>query len=193
MARRNQADVRPLGRARARTRSVVGEDTQWSIDFLQRVFTDLGVTFDAWFFESEVEEPGKKVVDELIARGIAEDHRATGETVIVRVDDKLRADPELSKKYEKELWKVNKDGTRAPKDAWRVLVVLRSDGTSLYATKDLELARRKFNDWHVDRSIYVIDSRQSLYFQQVFRVLGALGLQAGRQSLPTGLRDGEHS
>jgi arginyl-tRNA synthetase len=149
----------------------------WSIDFLQRVFADLGVTFDAWFFESQVEEPGKKVVDELIARGIAEDHRAAGETVIVRVDDKLRADPELSKKYEKELWKINKDGTRTPKDAWRVLVVLRSDGTSLYATKDLELARRKFNDWHVDRSIYVIDSRQSLYFQQVFRVLELWGFR----------------
>jgi arginyl-tRNA synthetase len=93
------------------------------------------------------------------------------------VDDKLRADPHLSKKYEKELWKVNKDGTREPKEAWRVLVVLRSDGTSLYATKDLELAKRKFNDWHVDRSIYVIDSRQSLYFQQVFRVLELWGFK----------------
>ena len=58
-----------------------------------------------------------------------------------------------------------------------MLVVLRSDGTSLYATKDLELARRKFNDWHVDRSIYVIDSRQSLYFQQVFRVLELWGFK----------------
>jgi arginyl-tRNA synthetase len=95
----------------------------------------------------------------------------------VRVDDKLREDPELSKKYEKELWKVNKDRTREPKEAWRVLVVLRSDGTSLYATKDLELARRKFNDWHVDRSIYVIDSRQSLYFQQVFRTLELWGFK----------------
>jgi arginyl-tRNA synthetase len=150
---------------------------QWSLEFLQRVFDDLGVSFDAWFFESEVEEPGKQVVEELIHRGIAEDHRAQGETVIVRVDDQLRAHPELSKKYEKELWKANKDGTREPKEAWRVLVVLRSDGTSLYATKDLELARRKFNDWHVDRSIYVIDSRQALYFQQVFRVLELWGFK----------------
>jgi arginyl-tRNA synthetase len=83
----------------------------------------------------------------------------------------------LSKKYEKELWKINKDGSREPKEAWRVLVVLRSDGTSLYATKDLELARRKFTDWHVDRSIYVIDSRQALYFQQVFRVLELWGFK----------------
>ncbi|MGA7732098.1 MAG: arginine--tRNA ligase [Chloroflexia bacterium] len=150
---------------------------QWSLEMFYRIFGDLGVHFDAWFFESEVEEPGKQVVEELIRKGIAQDHRAQGETVIVRVDDQLRANPELSKKYEKELWKVNKDGTREPKDAWRVLVVLRSDGSSLYATKDLELARRKFNDWHVDRSIYVIDSRQSLYFQQVFRVLELWGFK----------------
>jgi arginyl-tRNA synthetase len=153
------------------------ETREWSLDLLRRIFEDLGITFDAWFFESEVEEPGKEVVKELVARGIAEDHRDQGETVIVRVDDKLREDPELSRKYEKELWKVNKDGTREPRETWKVLVVLRSDGTSLYATKDLELARRKFNDWHVDRSIYVIDSRQSLYFQQVFRVLELWGFK----------------
>ncbi|MEO5950986.1 MAG: arginine--tRNA ligase, partial [Chloroflexia bacterium] len=121
------------------------ETRQWSLDMFHRIFDDLGVSFDAWFYESEVEEPGKLVVDELIQKGIAEDHRAVGEPVIVRVDDKLRAHPELSKKYEKELWKINKDGTRDPKEAWRVLVVLRSDGTSLYATKDLELAKIKFN------------------------------------------------
>jgi arginyl-tRNA synthetase len=148
---------------------------EWSLEMFRRIFGDLGITFDAWFFESEVEEPGKKVVDELIKLGIAEDHRAEGETVIVRVDDKLRAHPVLSKKYEKELYKVNKDGTREPKEAWRVLVVLRSDGTSLYATKDLELARRKFEEWNIDRSIYVIDTRQSLYFQQVYRTLELWG------------------
>jgi arginyl-tRNA synthetase len=95
--------------------------------------------------------------------------------VIVRVDDKLREEPVLSEKYAKELWKTGKDGTREPKEAWRVLVVLRSDGTSLYATKDLELARRKFNKWRVDRAIYVVDSRQSLYLQQIFRVLELWG------------------
>jgi arginyl-tRNA synthetase len=151
------------------------ETRQWSLDMLERIFRDLGVHFDAWFFESEVEEPGKKVVDELIQKGIAEDHRAEGETVIVRVDDQLRTHPELSKKYQKELYKVNKDGSIEPKEAWRVLVVLRSDGTSLYATKDLELARVKFNEWNVDRSIYVIDTRQSFYFQQIYRVLELWG------------------
>jgi arginyl-tRNA synthetase len=151
------------------------ETREWSLQMLRRIFEDLDVQFDVWFFESEVEHPGKKVVESLIKMGLAEDHRAQGETVIVRIDDKLRADPVLSEKYRKELYKTNKDGTVEPKEAWRVLPVLRSDGTSLYATKDLELARRKFEDWHVDRSIYVIDSSQSLYFQQVFRILELWG------------------
>ncbi|MFL5734588.1 MAG: arginine--tRNA ligase [Chloroflexia bacterium] len=159
---------------------------RWSLDMLKRIFHDLGVNFDAWFFESEVEEPGKQVVDELIKLGIAEDHRAEGETVIVRVDDQLRANPELSKKYQKELYKTNKDGTLEPRDAWRVLVVLRSDGTSLYATKDLELARRKFTEWHIDRSIYVIDTRQSLYFQQIYRTLELWGFPQAEKAMHLG-------
>ncbi|MDQ6695816.1 MAG: arginine--tRNA ligase, partial [Chloroflexota bacterium] len=162
------------------------ETREWSLDMFRRIFRDLGISFDAWFFESDVEIPGKKVVDELIERGLAEDHRATGETVIVRVDDQLRANPELSKKYEKELFKRGKDGSIEPKDAWRVLVVLRSDGTSLYATKDLELARRKFDEYKVDRSVYVIDTRQSMYFQQVFRVLELWGFRQADKSVHLG-------
>ncbi len=155
----------------------------WSLDMFRRIFSDLDVSFDAWFFESEVEEPGKLVVAELVRRGIAEDLRAEGGTVIVRVDDQLRANPELSEKYYKDLYRVDKKSKAVePKEAWRVLVVLRSDGTSLYATKDLELASRKFNDWGVDRSIYVIDSRQSLYFQQVFRVLELMGFRQADKS-----------
>jgi arginyl-tRNA synthetase len=147
---------------------------EWSLEMFRRIFRDLHVHFDVWFFESEVEHPGKAVVDELIAKGIAEDLRPEG-PVVVRIDDQLRAHPDLSRKYQKDLFKTNKDGTTTPKEAWRTAVVLRSDGTSLYSTKDLELARRKFNDWHIDRSIYVIDTRQSLYFQQIYKILELWG------------------
>jgi arginyl-tRNA synthetase len=150
------------------------ETRQWSLEMFERIFRDLHISFDAWFFESEVEEPGKEVVVELIKAGIAEDLRPEG-PVIVRIDDKLRAHPELNKRYEKELYKKHKDGTLEPREAFRVLVVLRSDGTSLYATKDLDLARRKFNEWHVDRALYVVDTAQVLYLQQIFRVLELWG------------------
>jgi arginyl-tRNA synthetase len=56
-----------------------------------------------------------------------------------------------------------------------VAVILRSDGTSLYLTKDLALAKQKFEQYHVDRSIYVVDFRQSLHFQQAFKILELYG------------------
>jgi arginyl-tRNA synthetase len=55
------------------------------------------------------------------------------------------------------------------------MVILRSDGTTLYSTKDLALAKQKFEKYHVDRSIYVVDFRQSLHFQQVFKILELWG------------------
>lgn len=54
-------------------------------------------------------------------------------------------------------------------------MLLKTDGTGLYATKDIELARRKFQEHHVEKSIYVVDVRQALHFKQVFRSLEVLG------------------
>lgn len=54
-------------------------------------------------------------------------------------------------------------------------LLLKSDGTGLYATKDIELARRKFQDHKVEKNIYVVDMRQELHFKQVFKVLEKLG------------------
>ncbi len=58
-----------------------------------------------------------------------------------------------------------------------MLVILRSDGTSLYSTKDLPLAIMKFEEFHLDRSIYVIDVRQSLYMQQIYKTLELMGYE----------------
>lgn len=51
---------------------------------------------------------------------------------------------------------------------------LKSDGNGLYLTKDLELARRKFSAENVERSIYVVDSRQKLHFKQLFKTIEIL-------------------
>jgi arginyl-tRNA synthetase len=56
-------------------------------------------------------------------------------------------------------------------------ILLKSDGTGLYATKDIELARRKFEDHNVEKSIYVVDNRQSHHFKQVFNILGKMGFE----------------
>ena len=124
---------------------------QWSLDGFDDIYNELGVHFDHLYFESEVEDSGKVIVDELIEKKIAVDERPEG-AVIVKLDDLC--------------------GT---KDKYRVLVVLRSDGTSLYATKDLSLAIKKFEQFKLDRSVYVIDVRQSLYMQQIFKTMELMG------------------
>ncbi len=131
---------------------------QWSLEGFNEIYEILGEHFDVFFFESEVEKPGKKLVEDLIARGLAIDERSSGGPVVVKLDELLG--------YEKE--------------TYRVLVALRSDGTSLYATKDLPLAIRKFEEWDIDRSIYVIDVRQSLYLRQIFKLLELMGFEQGR-------------
>ncbi|MEK7202712.1 MAG: arginine--tRNA ligase [Patescibacteria group bacterium] len=56
-----------------------------------------------------------------------------------------------------------------------VLVILRSNGTALYPVADLPLAEKKFKKYKIDKSIYVVDVRQSLYFKQLFKILKLLG------------------
>jgi len=56
-----------------------------------------------------------------------------------------------------------------------VLMFLRSDGTALYPVADIPLAIEKFKKYKLDKSIYVVDVRQSLYFKQLFKVLELLG------------------
>lgn len=56
-----------------------------------------------------------------------------------------------------------------------VLVIIRSDGTALYPVADLALAEEKFKKYKIDKSIYVVDARQSLYFKQLFKVIELLG------------------
>lgn len=87
-----------------------------------------------------------------------------------------------SVKYVKELYQAGKleksegaIGMNLEADNLGFALLLKSDGTGLYATKDIELARRKFQDYKVEKSIYVVDMRQELHFKQVFKVLERLG------------------
>jgi arginyl-tRNA synthetase len=68
------------------------------------------------------------------------------------------------------------------KEQYRTTVVLRSDGTALYATEDLALVLHKVRDYpDLFRSVYVVDVRQSLHFTQIFKILEIAGYeQAGK-------------
>ncbi|MDF1520409.1 MAG: arginine--tRNA ligase [Brevefilum sp.] len=151
----NEAEVRELyARWNAKEPEVVAlwkKTRQWSLEGFEQIYDQLGESFDRIYFESEVEEPGVKLVEEMVKDGLAQDLRPD-EPVIINLDDYA--------------------GTE---DEYRVLVLLRSDGSSLYATKDLPLAIKKFEEYDFDRSIYVIDVRQSLYLKQIFKTLEILG------------------
>ncbi len=129
------------------------ETREWSLEELREVLHMLDVKMDVWFYESDVDEPSKAIVDELIAKNIADDERPQGGAVIVKIDEKLGL----------------------TKEKYRTNIILRNDGTTLYLTKDLALAKVKFEQYHVDRSIYVVDSRQSLHLQQAFAILKLWG------------------
>jgi arginyl-tRNA synthetase len=131
------------------------ETRQWSLNGFEEIYRQLDIHFDVYYFNSQVEHPGKEIVNELIAKGIAVDERPDG-PVVVKLDELL--------------------GLKTEK--YRVLVVLRSDNTALYATEDLALAKKKFSDYpDLSRSYYVVDVRQSLHFQQVFKTLELAGYE----------------
>ena len=115
--------------------------------------TILDIRFERDYTNSEAEKPGQEIVKELIEKGIAIDERPTGGAVIVKIDELLGL----------------------TKEKYRVMVILRSDGTALYATEDLALAKIKFSEYDLARSLYIVDVRQSLHFQQVFKTLEIAG------------------
>ena len=59
-------------------------------------------------------------------------------------------------------------------------MLIKTDGTGLYATKDVELARKKFKEFGVDKNIYVVDNRQAFHFKQVFKVLERVGFEKAK-------------
>ncbi len=95
---------------------------EWSLEGFRQMYTALDVKFDTYYFNSQEEIPGKEIVEELVHSGIATDERASGGAVVVKIDEVLGL----------------------TKEQFRTAVILRSDGTALYATEDLALVKRKF-------------------------------------------------
>jgi len=118
----------------------------WSLDEFKNIYRDLGIHFDAWFFESEEDEEGKSIALDLLSKGIA---KKSDGAIIVDLENKNKG----------------------------VALVLKSDSTTLYLTKDLSLAKKKFQNYKIDKSVYLIDSRQSMHMAQVFSILELMGFK----------------
>lgn len=134
---------------------------QWSMDELKAIFDEFGAHFDVWFSESEVEDAGRQIVRELLERGIAE---ISDGLPVVKIDEKLGLEQET----------------------YRTMPILRSDGSTLYSTKDLALAQKKFQEYDVDRAIWVVDVRQSLYFDQITKILELYGFEQAQNNIHYG-------
>jgi arginyl-tRNA synthetase len=124
----------------------VWEETRgWSLDEFAEIYAWCGVRFDHLFYESEVDEEGLRLVEEYLEKGTF----VVSEGAVGIYNEEIKHMP--------------------------FFLLRKGDGTSLYSTKDLALARLKFERFAIDRSIYVVDVRQSDHFRHVFRTLEKMG------------------
>lgn len=125
--------------------AVWAETRQWSLEEFDEIYRWCGVHFDRVFYESDVDEPGLRLVDEFLQKGVFVVSKGA-----VGIE--------------------NAEVKHMP-----FFLLRKQDGTGLYATKDLALARLKFEEYRIDRSIYVVDVRQSDHFRHVFLTLKKMG------------------
>jgi len=131
--------------------------TKWVLKGFKETIDRFGIKYDLEVAESDFERKSKKIVDVLLKKKIA---FKTPEGAVV-VD-------------------LEKHGLPS-------YIVLRSDGTVLYSTKDLCLAIYKLQKYKADKLIYVVGEEQKLYFEQVFRTLDLLGVKSDFYHLHYGL------
>lgn len=117
----------------------------WVYEGFDKTYKDLGVDFDKVYYESQTYLLGKNIVEEGLAKG-----------VFYRRDDG-------------SVW-IDLSG-----DGLDEKLLLRSDGTSVYMTQDLGTAYQRFEQYNLDKLIYVVGNEQNYHFQVLKLVLGKLG------------------
>ncbi|MGN6638712.1 MAG: arginine--tRNA ligase [Mucilaginibacter sp.] len=137
----------------------------WVYEGFAYTYKQLGVDFDKYYYESNTYLLGKDIVEEGLTKGV------------------------FFKKEDGSVWiDLTADGLDRK-------LVLRSDGTSVYMTQDLGTAQLKYNDFHMDESIYVVGNEQDYHFKVLFLILEKLGkswakglyhLSYGMVDLPSG-------
>lgn len=138
------------------------ETRQWSIQLMKSVYSWAHVDFDVWYWESDVDSASVEFVKDIYKRHGNKKVENSAEYPGIIVESKGAVGMDLSA------------------ENLSFCMLLKSDGTGLYATKDIELARRKFTEHKIEKSIYVVDLRQALHFQQVFKVLEKIGFEQAK-------------
>ena len=118
-----------------------------------RVYDKLGVQFDYYTGESFYHDKTDRVVNELKEKGLLT--ISNGASVV-------------------DLTELDADG-KETKGSMPPCIILRSDGATLYATRDLAAALYRQDTYHFDKCLYVVAYQQDLHFRQWFKVLEKMG------------------
>lgn len=123
---------------------------QWVYAGFDETYKALGVDFDKIYYESDTYTVGRDMVLEGVDKGI------------------------LYRKDDGSVWAdLTADGLDEK-------VLLRSDGTSVYMTQDIGTAKLRFDDYAIDKMVYVVGNEQNYHFQVLAIVLDKLGFKWGK-------------
>ena len=122
----------------------------WVYKGFDETYKALGVSFDKIYYESNTYLEGKRKVEEGLSKGL----------FFRKPDGSVWAD-------------LTKDGLDQK-------LLLRSDGTSVYMTQDIGTAEMRFNDYPIDKMIYVVGNEQNYHFQVLSILLDRLGFKWGK-------------
>jgi arginyl-tRNA synthetase len=118
----------------------------WVYDGFAKTYARMGVDFDKYYYESNTYLLGKDIVNTGLEKGV------------------FTKDPDGS------VWiDLTADGLDRK-------LVLRADGTSVYITQDIGTAVKKYEDWKMDHSVYVVGNEQDYHFKVLKLILQKLGL-----------------
>ena len=120
-----------------------------SVADLRKNYDNLNVYFEKWLGESDADPYIPAMVEDMKARGIAVQSEGAWVVPVAEEGDKKEMPP---------------------------CILVKSDGSSIYATTDLATMVQRMQDWKPDKMLYVTDKRQNLHFEQVFRAARKAGI-----------------
>ena len=113
-----------------------------SVADMTRIYNSLDVHFESWLGESDADPFIPDMVADFKARGLAVESEGAWVIPVAEDTDKKEVPP---------------------------CILVKSDGSAIYATTDLATMVQRMRDFHPDKILYVTDKRQALHFEQVFR------------------------
>ena len=120
-----------------------------SLPDLKRIYDALDVHYEKWLGESDAHPHIPAMVEELKAKGLAVQSEGAWVVPVAEESDKKEVPP---------------------------MILIKSDGSAIYATTDLATIVQRMQDWNPDKMLYVTDKRQNLHFEQVFRAAKKSGI-----------------